>query len=287
MGAIAPTHTVAEWKYLTNPPTCTAGATREGTCIVCGRTVTEWVDPTPHPFGEWKTVVAATESSSGVQIHFCTICGQYGFREIPYEGPGVTPPKQSDVSALKAIYDQIPAKSQWNQFIDTTALKKAYDTATDMLNHPSDYSQAEVDAAVISLRSAWTAMRCHTTGIRIDKNSAECTVGETVTLKVTLSPAKAGDSVQWSSSAPSVVTVTGAGENHTIGTVTVLENSDEPVTITAKSNGQIAVCTISIVKSEEDEQDEEPKGFFAKIRAFFQKLIDKIKSIFKHKESDE
>ncbi len=161
-------------------------------------------------------------------------------------GTAITASAAADVTNLKAIYDQIPPKDQWGQFIDSSGLTKPYDAATDILKNPGGYSQSVVDTTATSLKSAWDAIRYHTTDIRLDKTSVTGAVGETVTLNAILLPTKAGDPVQWISNAPEVASVSGSGENSAVGTVRVLKYSTQAVTITAISNNKNVSCTVHI-----------------------------------------
>ena len=161
-------------------------------------------------------------------------------------GTAMTAAAAADVTNLKAVYDQIPAKDQWGQFIDSSKLAGPYDAATDILQNPGNYTQTVVDNTATSLRSAWDAVRYHTTDIRLDKTSANGAVGETVTLNAILLPTKAGDPVQWISNAPDVASVTGSGENSAVGTVKILKYSAQAVTITAISNNKNASCTLRV-----------------------------------------
>ena len=161
-------------------------------------------------------------------------------------GTAITAAAAADVTNLKAVYDQIPTKDQWSQFIDSSKLTGPYDAATDILQNPGSYTQTVVDNTATSLKSAWDAIRYHTTDIRLDKTSINGAVGETVTLNAILLPTKAGDPVQWISNAPDVASVTGSGENGTVGTVKILKYSAQAVTITAISNNKNASCTLRV-----------------------------------------
>ena len=152
----------------------------------------------------------------------------------------------ASVTTLKGIYDQIPKKDQWGQFIDSTSLAKFYDDATAMLAAPDTYTQANVDMTATNLKAAWEAIRYHTTDVVVTPTSLNVGTGETATLTATLLPAKAGDPVTWMSNDPSVVSVTGSGENNATATVKVLKYSASAVTITAVSNNKNASCTLHI-----------------------------------------
>ncbi len=152
----------------------------------------------------------------------------------------------ANVTNLQAIYDQIPKKDQWDQFIDASQLTKFYDDATAILAAPNSYSQNNVDMTATNLKAAWEAVRYHTTDIRLDKTSVTGAVGETVTLNAMLYPAKAGDPVEWITNAPDIASVTGSGENKATGSVKILKYSAQAVTITAVSNGHNVSCTLHV-----------------------------------------
>lgn len=152
----------------------------------------------------------------------------------------------TDVTALRAVYNEIPKKEQWNQFIDTTQLAKFYDDATAILAAPNTYSQNNIDMTATNLKNAWEAVRYHTTEIRLDKTSISGAVGETVTLNAILLPTKAGDPVEWITNAPDVASVTGSGENKATGSVKILKYSAQAVTITAVSNNHNVSCTLRV-----------------------------------------
>ncbi len=152
----------------------------------------------------------------------------------------------ANVTNLQAIYDQIPKKDQWDQFIDASQLTKFYDDATAILAAPNSYSQNNVDMTATNLKAAWEAVRYHTTDIRLDKTSVTGAVGETVTLNAMLYPAKAGDPVEWITNAPDIASVTGSGENKATGSVRILKYSTQAVTITAVSNNHNVSCTLRV-----------------------------------------
>ena len=152
----------------------------------------------------------------------------------------------ANVTTLQSIYNEIPKKEQWNQFIDSTQLAKFYDDATAMLAAPDSYTQSNVDMTATNLKGAWDAIRYHTTDIVVSPASANGGVGDTITLTASLLPTKAGDPVQWISNAPDVASVTGSGENNVVGTVKVLKYSTSAVTITAISNNKNASCTLRV-----------------------------------------
>ena len=77
-------------------------------------------------------------------------------------------------------------------------------------------------------------------GVTLDKESAELTVGETLALTATVAPSGAADkTVTWSSSDESVATV----EN---GVVTAVKEGTATITVTTKDGGKTATCTVTV-----------------------------------------
>ena len=69
-------HNIEEWE-ITAEATCTENGTREGTCSVCGETITETIEATGHvPSEEWEIIEEATFSTSGKRVKTCTVCGE-------------------------------------------------------------------------------------------------------------------------------------------------------------------------------------------------------------------
>ena len=69
-------HVVEDWE-VTKEPTCTETGTREGTCTVCGQTVSEEVPATGHTPGEdWEIIEEATSTSAGTRAKVCVNCGE-------------------------------------------------------------------------------------------------------------------------------------------------------------------------------------------------------------------
>lgn len=144
-----------------------------------------------------------------------------------------------NLEALKEIYNSIPPKSQWDTlFVDYENLEGFYDIATEILSDPSKYPlQSFVDSVQRTLRAEYEKIGYHTLGISLDKSSLTLDVGSSQTLKATLDPENAADSIKWSSSDSSIVQVSN-------GVVTALKHSSNPVTITAASNGYSAECVV-------------------------------------------
>lgn len=145
-----------------------------------------------------------------------------------------------NLETLQRVYDEIPAKPQWEVlFVDSSTLKLWYDIAEEILASPDDYEQKYVDGVATSLKTALDSIKYHTTDIALKKTSASVNVGETLQLEAVLNPENAADTVTWTSSNDSKVTVSSNG------LVTVRAYSAEAVTITATSNGHSATCKIT------------------------------------------
>ena len=179
-------------------------------------------------------------------LALCTLMLLSSVPVLPFSAGTVIMAQAANVTTLKAVYDQIPPKNQWDQMIDVSELTKFYDDATAILAAPDSYQQSNVDMTATNLKNAWEAVRYHTTDIVLDQPSANGAVGDSVILHASLLPAKAGDAVQWISNAPDVASVTGSGENNAVGTVKILKYSTQAVTITAISNGKNASCTLHV-----------------------------------------
>ncbi|MDR4022886.1 MAG: Ig-like domain-containing protein [Eubacteriales bacterium] len=84
------------------------------------------------------------------------------------------------------------------------------------------------------------------TGVRLDKTSANMTVGETTTLKATVEPATATNkSVTWESSNTAVATVDQSGK------VTAVGVGDATITVTAEGN-HTATCAVTVTNNEQN-----------------------------------
>ena len=68
-------HTWGAWRT-TKAATCTETGTREHTCTVCGKTVSETTAIIAHSYGAWVVTKAATCTETGTREHTCTVCGQ-------------------------------------------------------------------------------------------------------------------------------------------------------------------------------------------------------------------
>ena len=71
------------------PATCTTPILRREVCTVCGhpRNVLRGFGYAPHTPGEWQVTVPATETETGTQTQYCTVCGTVvGTQSIPPTG---------------------------------------------------------------------------------------------------------------------------------------------------------------------------------------------------------
>ena len=61
-----------------------------------------------------------------------------------------------DITELEKVYESVPDKSQWGNYIDTSLLEAYYKQAKNIIdwNWIRDYSQAEIDQAAEDLRKA-------------------------------------------------------------------------------------------------------------------------------------
>lgn len=78
-------HTVDKWNT-TKPATCSEEGTEEGTCTVCGKTVTRPIAKVAHTPGEWTVDKEATCTAAGEKSTTCTVCGTKLTEEIPALG---------------------------------------------------------------------------------------------------------------------------------------------------------------------------------------------------------
>ena len=78
------------------------------------------------------------------------------------------------------------------------------------------------------------------TGVSLDRNSLTLTIGESFSLTVTITPSNADNkSVTWASSNPDVASVSG-------GTVTAVGPGTTTITVTTRSGGHTASCTVTV-----------------------------------------
>lgn len=144
-----------------------------------------------------------------------------------------------NIEELESVYNAIPAKSQWDKlYIDTSSLALWYDSATEMLQKPSDYTQTQINATASSLKAAYDQLKYHTAGIALTKSTLTLDVGQSQQLSAVLDPHNAADAITWKSSNSAAVEVKD-------GLVTVKKHSTEPVTVTAASNGHSASCIVT------------------------------------------
>ena len=144
----------------------------------------------------------------------------------------------ADVTELQELYNKIPPESQWSEkFIDSSALKDAYEFAQDILRNPS--SEGEITAAYKWLDATFKSVKYHTIDISV-RGASSANVGDTVALTTALEPDNAADPVAWSSDNESVASVSSNG------VVQIKKYSSSSVGITAASNGHKSTHFIEI-----------------------------------------
>lgn len=127
--------------------------------------------------------------------------------------------RKKSVDALKAIIAEINSK-QMKQELQTTV-----DSYTDKLTKALAY--AKEPAILVK-------------GITLDKNRADITTGDSLTLKAAVTPSNADDqTVIWKSSNENIATV----EN---GVVKALSAGDVTITATSEDGGYTATCAIAV-----------------------------------------
>lgn len=147
----------------------------------------------------------------------------------------------ANIETLQSVYNSVPDQSTWDQYVDTGALKVAYEYAALLLDKHENFEQSEIDACTQSLREAIAGLKYHTMGIALNKTTHTASVGDNFTLKAILQPADAADEVTWKSSDAAVASVTQKG------VVTVNKYSSKTITITATSNGHSASCALTVL----------------------------------------
>ncbi len=148
-----------------------------------------------------------------------------------------------DVTELQKVYSTVPDEDNWHLYIDTNVLEAYCKSAKRMLATPAFYSQADIDELTEDLRNAVANLRLHTQSISISSLSLSLEIGKTATLKVTLNPEDAGDTVTWSSNNSSYVSVEKISDLE--AQITVHKYIKSNVTITATSNGKTAACVVT------------------------------------------
>lgn len=145
------------------------------------------------------------------------------------------------IEALKTTLVQIPDKSQWESlYVDSSTLSMWYDSAQQILENPSAYSQSYIDNIEKSLDNAYKSLKYHTQTIALNKTKLTLSVGQSYTLKAFLDPENSADEISWSSSDKNAVSVSSDGS------LKVNKYSSKPVTVYATSNGKSATCVITI-----------------------------------------
>lgn len=152
-----------------------------------------------------------------------------------------------DISELRKVYDTVPDEDDWDLYIDTRLLESYYKQAKNIItwNYIRNYSQSEIDEVTEGLRDAINSLRLHTQSISISSSKLSVAIGNTVTLKVTLNPDNAADSVTWTSNSSAYVSVEKISERE--AKITANKYTQNTVTITATSNGKTATCAVTVL----------------------------------------
>lgn len=94
-----PAH-VHDWKDVVTAPTCTAAGYTTHTCKSCGESYKDSsTKATGHTFGSWKTILAATETTTGKAERKCDSCGKPESRTLDKLPPKHTHSYTSAVTA--------------------------------------------------------------------------------------------------------------------------------------------------------------------------------------------
>ena len=143
-----------------------------------------------------------------------------------------------NVESLSEAMALVPPE-EWDKYIDTKDLEREYNIALRVLKNPEGFDQDYIDDCTEYLLAAIEALEYHTTGIILNNSTYTAKVGDVFTLRAILAPdGKGADPVVWSSNNPQAASVEG-------GVVTVYKHSEQPVRITATSNGYSATCEVT------------------------------------------
>lgn len=144
-----------------------------------------------------------------------------------------------NTESLQTLFDSIPLPEKWESlYLDSSTLAGWYEEAQKVLENPSAYSQNYADSVEASLKREYAGMKYHTQNLAITQASVKVNVGSTYTFTVAVEPKNAADEITWSSSDPSIVSVSQSGK------ITVEKYSASAVTVTAVSNGHKDTCKV-------------------------------------------
>ena len=179
-----------------------------------------------------------------VALLLCAIVLLSGLPVLPFSFGTEITASAADVTELKSLVDSIAERSKWSlYYVDTTVLAVAYDNAIEILKAPQSHQDSEVRTVIAQLKSVLNTIQYHTIGLAVDPRDVTVPVGACIQLKVTKEPSNAADAVTWISGNSAIAEVNNSGE------VTVKKYSDDPVLISAVSNGISSSCTVHITKS--------------------------------------
>ena len=122
-----------------------------------------------------------------------------------------------------------------------------------LMGGKSDVKQIYIQTGVagsVTLTSAYADMNAvSVSGVSLDKTTATMNIGDVAYLTATLSPDNATDqNVSWTSSDPSVVTVSNSGSFVTAGssTITAVGKGTATITVTTEDGSLSATCTVTV-----------------------------------------
>lgn len=122
--------------------------------------------------------------------------------------------------------------------IQNSSVKNTTVTQTYTYNSVNDVIDTDTESD--------TDVTVRVTGVTLDKTKVDLTEGQTAELKATVNPSNATDkSVKWSSSDPSVATVSN-------GTVKAVKAGTATITVTTVDGGYKAECTVTVKQAASD-----------------------------------
>lgn len=66
-------HTVSAW-HVSSKSSCVEYGLQQGSCAICGETVSKTIALTEHTPGDWTVRTEPTQNQSGTRVKYCTIC---------------------------------------------------------------------------------------------------------------------------------------------------------------------------------------------------------------------
>lgn len=136
----------------------------------------------------------------------------------------------ADIDSLQAVFNSVPPREEWGDYMNTDSLKYVYEKAQEILASPESFNQSKIDEVTADLERYVAALKPYATGITLDSNLV-LSVGKTAKINVTLEPSNAGGEITWYSADSTKVAVKD-------GVVSVLAYSKNPVEIIAEIEGK-------------------------------------------------